>query len=172
MKRRWILPQAANPLLAGRLLRELDVPPFLAALLVQRGYGEVAGAQEFLHPKMKSLLPPELLPQMPLAAERVWEAVRAGRRIVLYGDYDVDGVTSLALLSRILKVFGANVECFLPLRVEEGYGLSAAFFNYQVNAEWENPDWPRDLGVLWLFAVAVFAIAFGLSVCRFRDKRR
>lgn len=126
MKRRWILPPAANPLLAGRLLRELDVPPFLAALLVQRGYGEIAGAQEFLHPKMKSLLPPELLPQMPLAAERVWEAVRAGRRIVLYGDYDVDGVTSLALLSRILKVFGADVECFLPLRVEEGYGLSAA----------------------------------------------
>lgn len=126
MKRRWILPPHADPLLAGRLLRELDVPPFLAALLVQRGYGGIAEAQEFLHPKMKSLRPPELLPQMPLAAERVWEAVRAGRRIVLYGDYDVDGVTSLALLSRVLKVFGGKVECFLPLRVEEGYGLSAA----------------------------------------------
>ena len=126
MKRRWILPPPADPLLAGRLLRELDLPPFLAALLVRRGCAEVAEAREFLHPKMKSLQPPELLPQMPLAAERVWEAVRAGRRIVLYGDYDVDGVTSLALLSRVLRVFGADVECFLPLRVEEGYGLSAA----------------------------------------------
>ena len=126
MNRRWILPPPADPLLAGRLLRELEVPPFLAALLVQRGFSEVASAQEYLHPKMKSLQPPELLPQMPLAAERVWEAVRAGRRIVLYGDYDVDGVTSLALLSRVLKVFGADVECFLPHRVEEGYGLSAA----------------------------------------------
>lgn len=126
MKRKWILPPPADPLLAGRLLRELDIPPFLAALLVRRGHGEIGRAQEFLHPKMKSLQPPELLPQMPLAAERVWEAVRAGRRIVLYGDYDVDGVTSLALLSRILKVFGADVECFLPLRVEEGYGLSPA----------------------------------------------
>ena len=126
MNRRWILPPPADPLLAGRLLRELDVPPFLAALLVSRGYGGVADAQDFLHPKMKALQPPELLPEMPLAAGRVWEAVRAGRRIVLYGDYDVDGVTSLALLSRILKVFGADVECFLPHRVEEGYGLSAA----------------------------------------------
>ena len=126
MKRRWILPPPADPLLAGRLLRELDLPPFLAALLVRRGHAEIGRAQEFLHPKMKSLQPPELLPQMPLAAERVWEAVRAGRRIVLYGDYDVDGVTSLALLSRVLKVFEADVECFLPLRVEEGYGLSAA----------------------------------------------
>ena len=126
MKRRWILPPPADPLLAGRLLRELDLPPFLAALLVLRGHADLDRAREFLHPKMKSLQPPELLPQMPLAAERVWEAVRAGRRIVLYGDYDVDGVTSLALLSRVLKVFGADVECFLPLRVEEGYGLSAA----------------------------------------------
>jgi len=126
MKRRWILPPPADPLLAGRLLRELDLPPFLAALLVRRGHAEVDRAREFLNPKMKSLQPPELLPQMPLAAERVWEAVRAGRRIVLYGDYDVDGVTSLALLSRVLKVFGADAECFLPLRVEEGYGLSAA----------------------------------------------
>ena len=126
MKRRWILPPPADPLLAGRLLRELDLPPFLAALLVRRGHAEVDRAREFLNPKMKSLQPPELLPQMPLAAERVWEAVRAGRRIVLYGDYDVDGVTSLALLSRVLKVFGADVECFLPFRVEEGYGLSAA----------------------------------------------
>ena len=126
MKRRWILPPPADPLLAGRLLRELDLPPFLAALLVRRGHAEPDRAREFLNPKMKSLQPPELLPQMPLAAERVWEAVRAGRRIVLYGDYDVDGVTSLALLSRVLKVFGADVECFLPFRVEEGYGLSAA----------------------------------------------
>lgn len=126
MNRRWILPPPADPLLAGRILRELDVPPFLAALLVRRGYGGVAEAQEFLHPKMKALQPPELLPDMPLAAACVWEAGRAGRRIVLYGDYDVDGVTSLALLSRILKVFGADVECFLPHRVEEGYGLSAA----------------------------------------------
>lgn len=126
MQRRWTLPPPADPLLAGRLLRELEIPPFLAALLVRRGYGEPASAREFLHPKMKLLQAPELLPQMSLAAGRVLEALRAGRRIVLYGDYDVDGVTSLALLSRVFKAFGGQAECFLPLRVEEGYGLSAA----------------------------------------------
>lgn len=126
MQRRWILPPPADPLQAGRLLRELEIPPFLAALLVRRGYGDAENARTFLHPKMKLLQPPELLPDMPLAAARVLEAVKARRRIVLYGDYDVDGVTSLALLSRVLRAFGAEVECFLPLRVEEGYGLSAA----------------------------------------------
>ncbi|MFZ4774709.1 MAG: single-stranded-DNA-specific exonuclease RecJ [Terrimicrobiaceae bacterium] len=126
MQRRWILPPPVDPLMGGRLLRELKIPPFLAGLLVRRGYGELARAQEFLDPKLKLLQPPELLPEMPVAAERVRDAVKAGRRIVLYGDYDVDGIASLALLSRVLKAFGANVECFLPMRVEEGYGLSAA----------------------------------------------
>jgi len=126
MNRRWILPPATDPLLTGQLLRELEIPAFLGVLLTQRGHGSIAEAREFLHPKLKSLQPPEALPQMDVAAERVWAAVRAGRRIVLYGDYDVDGITSLALLARVLKAFGGKVECFLPLRVEEGYGLSPA----------------------------------------------
>ncbi len=126
MTRRWILPPPADPLRAGRLLHELGIPPFLADLLVRRGHAEVPEAETFLRPKMRSLHAPELLPEMSLAAERVWQAVRAGRRIVLYGDYDVDGITSIALLARVLRVFGAEAACFLPMRVEEGYGLSAA----------------------------------------------
>lgn len=126
MQRRWILPPPADPLPAGRLLRELGVPPFLAALLVGRGHRDVQAAQEFLNPKMKSLHAPELLPGMEAAARCVLAAVKARKRIVLYGDYDVDGIASLALLARVLKVFGGDVECFLPHRVEEGYGLSEA----------------------------------------------
>ena len=79
-----------------------------------------------MNPKLRSLRAPELLPGIVPAAARVLEAVRSGERIVLYGDYDVDGVTSLALLFRVLKAYGACVECFLPIRVQEGYGLSAA----------------------------------------------
>ena len=126
MQRRWILPFPADPLKAGRLLRELNVPFFLASLLVRRGFGEVAAAGEYLNPKMRSLAAPELLPEMSRAAERVLDAVKNRERIVLYGDYDVDGITSLTILARVLKAFGAQAECFLPLRVEEGYGLSAA----------------------------------------------
>lgn len=126
MQRRWILPPAADPLIAGMFLGELGLPPFLAELLVRRGHGDLEAARGFLDPKMKSLAAPELLPDMEKAVECVLEAVRSKRRVVLYGDYDVDGVTSLALLARVLKAFGCEAECFLPMRVEEGYGLSAS----------------------------------------------
>jgi len=126
MQRRWILPPPADPLVAGRLLRELDVPVFLASLLASRGFSDIPMASEFLSPKLRSLAAPELLPEMPAAVRRVLGAVKAGERIVVYGDYDVDGITSLAILSRVLKAFGAKAECFLPHRVGEGYGLSAA----------------------------------------------
>jgi len=125
MLRRWILPGPADPLAAGRLLRELNVPAFLASLLVRRGFGDVSAAGDYLNPKMRSLSAPELLPGMSRAVARVLAAVSAGERIVLYGDYDVDGITSLAILARVLKAFGVQAECFLPLRVGEGYGLSA-----------------------------------------------
>lgn len=126
MQRRWILPPPTDPLVAGRLLRELDVPVFLASLLARRGFSDIPEAAEYLKPKMRSLAAPELLPEMPRAVARVLDAVKARERIVLYGDYDVDGITSLAILARVLKAFGAQVECFLPHRVGEGYGLSAA----------------------------------------------
>lgn len=125
-ERQWILPPAPEPLAAGRLLRELEVPAFLAALLVGRGFSDVAAARQYLHPKMRELSAPELLPEMPAAADRVLAAIRSRERIVLYGDYDVDGITSMAILARVLKAFGAEAPCFLPHRAEEGYGLSSA----------------------------------------------
>ncbi len=126
MQRRWVFPSPCDPLAAGRLHRALDVPVFLAELLVRRGHSEPERAEGFLNPRLRSLQAPELIPGMAEAAARVLGTVRQGGRIVLYGDYDVDGVTSLAILSRVLKAYGADVECFLPMRVEEGYGLSAA----------------------------------------------
>ena len=126
MQRRWVFPSSCDPLAAGRLLRTLNVPAFLAELLVRRGHQDPERAEDFLNPKLRSLRAPELLPGMAAAAARVLEAVRRGERIVLYGDYDVDGVTSIALLARVLKAYGAKVECFLPTRIGEGYGLSAA----------------------------------------------
>jgi single-stranded-DNA-specific exonuclease len=77
-----------------------------------------------LDPKLRELTDPFLLPQMDRAVDRLLRAIERRERIVLYGDYDVDGVTSLALLTRILRALGSQPECFLPMRVEEGYGLS------------------------------------------------
>jgi single-stranded-DNA-specific exonuclease len=80
--------------------------------------------QNFLRPRLSSLSDPFLLPQMRTAVARILAALDSHERIVLFGDYDVDGVTSLALLAEMLRGYGATAELFLPLRMEEGYGLS------------------------------------------------
>jgi len=79
---------------------------------------------KFLRPRLKTLSDPFLLPQMDLAVTRLLRALDGKERVVLFGDYDVDGVTSLALLARVLRAYGGAPELFLPLRMEEGYGLS------------------------------------------------
>jgi single-stranded-DNA-specific exonuclease len=106
------------------LAEALGCPPFLARLLALRGMADPAEARLFLDPRLKNLADPFLLPGMRPAIERILQAIDRGERIVLYGDYDVDGVTSLALFTRILRRLGADPHPFLPLRMDEGYGLS------------------------------------------------
>jgi single-stranded-DNA-specific exonuclease len=124
MQRRWIFPGTEGDLAAGRLSRELSVPDFLARILIRNGLGEMEDAAGFLEPRLARLTDPFLLPDMERAVDRIRRAIDNDEGIVLYGDYDVDGVASLALLQRILAALGARVSCFLPLRAEEGYGLS------------------------------------------------
>lgn len=126
MARRWIFPATSDPGAVVKIRSQLGVPAFLADLLVRRGFADPAAAEAQLHPRLRSLSAPEALPQMDLAVERISLALRQRERIALYGDYDVDGVTSLAILARLFKAYGAEVPCFLPLRAEEGYGLSEA----------------------------------------------
>ncbi|MEA3211594.1 MAG: single-stranded-DNA-specific exonuclease [Chthoniobacter sp.] len=124
MNPRWILPSAVDPESARRLAGELGVARFVAELLIRRGLHEPARAQRFLAPQLKTLGDPFALPNMGAAIDRILAALDRQERIVLYGDYDVDGVTSLALFTRVLRAFGAQPKCFLPSRVDEGYGLS------------------------------------------------
>ena len=93
-------------------------------LLAQRGIRGGDEAERFLNPKLKELGDPFALPDMEAAVTRLLTAVDAGESIVIFGDYDVDGVTSLTLLHTLLKAYGVESRCFLPLRMEEGYGLS------------------------------------------------
>jgi single-stranded-DNA-specific exonuclease len=96
----------------------------IARLLLRKGFASADEVESFLHPQLKSLSDPFLLPNMERAVMRVLAALDRHERIVLFGDYDVDGVTSLALLAEMLRAYGAASELFLPLRMEEGYGLS------------------------------------------------
>jgi single-stranded-DNA-specific exonuclease len=98
--------------------------PCIVELLKRKGFVSAGELNAFLDPRLQSLKDPFLLPSMSAAVERIILALDCGERVVLFGDYDVDGVTSLALLSELLRSYGAAPELFLPLRMEEGYGLS------------------------------------------------
>ena len=122
---RWILPQRSEDKDVQQLVNELELVRVVAEILVKRGYKNTAAAEQFLNPRLSTLSDPFLLPDMRQAVDRILRAIDQGERIVLYGDYDVDGLTSLALLQRVLREYGADVRCFLPQRKEEGYGLSS-----------------------------------------------
>jgi single-stranded-DNA-specific exonuclease len=124
MQRRWIFPKIISDPAVGRLGEELKLPEVLAGILVRNACQTSEDVEAFLHPKLRTLSDPTLLPDMSAACTRVLQALERRELIVLYGDYDVDGVTSLALLKRLLCALGGEVECFLPHRVDEGYGLS------------------------------------------------
>ncbi|MEO7168029.1 MAG: single-stranded-DNA-specific exonuclease RecJ [Spartobacteria bacterium] len=122
--RRWILAsQDGSPETAGFAQGICDLP-CIARLLQRKGLLTDEQATGFLQPRLKSLSDPFLLANMRAAVDRIVRAIDAGERIVLYGDYDVDGVTSLALLNEMLCAYGAAPTLFLPSRMEEGYGLS------------------------------------------------
>ncbi len=91
---------------------------------MRKGFASTEEVKTFLQPRLSSLSDPFLLPNMQAAVERIFGALDQHERIVLFGDYDVDGVTSVALLAEMLLAYGANPHLFLPLRMEEGYGLS------------------------------------------------
>jgi single-stranded-DNA-specific exonuclease len=126
MQRRWIFPSAPDASSLSRVRRESELPGFLAELLLKRGVADGASADAYLKPRLRSLSAPEQLPEMEAAVARILTAMDRRERVVLYGDYDVDGITSLAILARFFKACGTTVPCFLPLRAEEGYGLSEA----------------------------------------------
>ena len=120
--KRWV--HAAPATGALELARTLDLHPQVASLLWQRGYRDAEQVRAFLDPRLQSLGDPFKLTDLRRAAERILQAIVARERMVIFGDYDVDGITSSALLWRILRRLGGEVETFLPLRMEEGYGLS------------------------------------------------
>jgi single-stranded-DNA-specific exonuclease len=107
-----------------RLSAALGVAPLTAQVLIARGLAEPAAAKTFLAGTLHDLAPPEALPGVVEAAERIVAAMRAGRRITIYGDYDVDGVTAVSMLWHCLTLLRANVDYYIPRRLEEGYGLN------------------------------------------------
>lgn len=123
MKYRWVLP-LATPEILHALTRDLAVSPLLARCLANRGLTTPAPAARFLDPRLRQLADPARLPGMDQAVARLWTAREAGEPVTIFGDYDVDGVSSTALLLEVLRTLGWRVNAFLPHRLDEGYGLT------------------------------------------------
>jgi single-stranded-DNA-specific exonuclease len=123
MKFRWALA-TSQPLLAVSLAARLKISPLLAQCLLNRGHSEITALENFLSPRLKNLADPFLLPNMDAAVARLLRAREQNEPLVIFGDYDVDGVTSTTLLLEVLRQLGWRVEAYLPNRMDEGYGLS------------------------------------------------
>ncbi|MEP6768794.1 MAG: single-stranded-DNA-specific exonuclease RecJ [Acidobacteriota bacterium] len=121
MQSLWTL-RAPDPA-SARLAALTEVPPLIASLLLTRGAATPEAVGEFLRPRVEALHDPLLLKGAAEAADVLVAAARAGRRIVVFGDYDVDGVTSVAQLRAALLRAGADAVAFLPHRLRDGYGL-------------------------------------------------
>jgi single-stranded-DNA-specific exonuclease len=123
MKFRWSIAPS-QPLLAGQLARSQNLSPLFAQCLLNRGLNEPDRIGRYLQPRLKHLADPFLLPDMSAAVERLFLARQRNETLVIFGDYDVDGVTSTALLLEVLRPLGWRAEYYLPHRMDEGYGLS------------------------------------------------
>ncbi|MDB5298614.1 MAG: recJ, partial [Phycisphaerales bacterium] len=121
--KRWNIA-GADPS-AAELAARLKTSPVIAQVLLNRGVREYQDCQDFLTPSLKCLHDPATLPGLPRAAERIARAIRDKEKVVIYGDYDVDGITATAILWHAIRNLGGVAEFYIPHRLEEGYGLNA-----------------------------------------------
>ncbi|MGQ9913560.1 MAG: single-stranded-DNA-specific exonuclease RecJ [Thermogutta sp.] len=122
MKRLWRIAPHRRELI-GAVARDLGISAVTAQILVNRGLLDADSARRFLDPQLQALHPPETLPGCDDAAAMLGEDIAAGRRIVVYGDYDADGIAATAILCKCLRLLGADVGYHIPSRLDDGYGL-------------------------------------------------
>ena len=124
LKRKWSV-RPADPPAADALARKTGVSPVTAQILLNRGIADAAAARDFLRIDIAQLRDPYEIPGMQAAVDRLDHAIRRGERIGIYGDYDVDGVSGTALLTRYFRLHETDAPAYIPHRTQEGYGLNA-----------------------------------------------
>src|SRR5215469_17310492 len=125
--KRWLLPAAADLFasLARNLESSLGLGAPAARVLVARGLANVEAARRFLAPSLADLHDPLLMRDMPRAVERLLAAIRGDEKILIYGDYDVDGTSSVVLLTKAIELAGGAADYHVPHRLKDGYGMRA-----------------------------------------------
>lgn len=124
MQKRWELKEQGNREIVERLAQELNIDKILAGLMVQRGITTFDEAKKFFRPGIEDLHDPFLMKDMDKAINRISQAIQNNANILVYGDYDVDGTTAVALVYLFLNSFYPNVSYYIPDRYAEGYGIS------------------------------------------------
>ena len=133
IEKRWELKPQGDPATVEALATELGMPTVLANLLVQRGIDTKEKAQKFFSPSLRDLHDPFLMKDMERAVERIERAVKAGEKVMIYGDYDVDGTTAVALVYKFLSQIGhKNLSFYIPDRYVDGYGISIRSIDHAV----------------------------------------
>ena len=117
-------PTSARKQAAKELAEKIGMSPILADLLIRRGIKTESAAKRFFRPMLSELIDPFLMNDMDIAVDRLNDAIGRKERIMVYGDYDVDGCTAVALVYKVLQQFYSNIEYYIPDRYEEGYGVS------------------------------------------------
>lgn len=124
MDLKWVVQPETDHNSVRKLSEELNISHIASRILISRGMRETGLAESFLKPSLSDLFDPFLMSQMDRAVDRIVDALKRNQRIMVYGDYDVDGITSTALVFLVLNRLGANVSYYLPNRLVEGYGMS------------------------------------------------
>lgn len=122
LRKRWALKPPDDS--SAQLAKELNTSPLLAQVLINRGITDAQTGAVFLRPKLTDLIGPEEMPGALSAVPRIARALKNKERITVYGDYDVDGITGVSILWQLLELLGADVDYYIPHRIDEGYGLN------------------------------------------------
>jgi len=130
MDKRWILKERGDEAVIKRLSRELNIDQHLANLLTQRGVETFEQARSFFRPSLDDLHDPFLMKDMDKAIRRIEQAIQKGERIMVYGDYDVDGTTAVSLVYLFIRKLTDRIDFYIPDRYEEGYGISYKGIDY------------------------------------------
>jgi len=130
MEKRWVLKEQGDKKHIQHLAQVLKIDPSLANLLAQRGITTFEEARAFFRPSLEDLHDPFLMKDMDKAVSRIEKAIDQGEKILVFGDYDVDGTSAVALVYLFLKTFTSNIDFYLPDRYTEGYGISTKSIDY------------------------------------------
>lgn len=130
MTKKWTLLHTQDDVLVAELAKTLNISIVLARLLVQREITTFDQAKEFFRPSLDKLYDPFLMKDMDKAVDRIKKAIDDQEKIMVFGDYDVDGTSAVALMYSFIKQFNTNIEYYIPDRYDEGYGISGASIDY------------------------------------------